>query len=162
MKPLLVSLSVLSLAILVGCDSGHSGTSNKVGGQGATASTDRGGSITDPILGLKDNTFKLTTPTLTTDIKQGEEKSIDIGIKRGKGFDQDVALTFETKDGKALPKEIHITPEKTTIKKGDDKTAIKVKADDDAPLNKFTIKVNGKPGSGDAASDTFDIEVKKK
>jgi uncharacterized membrane protein len=162
MKPLFVSLSVLSLAILVGCDSGHSGTSNRVGGLGATGSTDRSGSVLDPVIGLKDNEFKLTTPTFATDIKQGEEKSIEIGIKRGKGFDQDVHLSFASEDGKELPKGLHETTLMPVIKKGEDKTSVKFKADDDAAVNTFKLKVTGKPASGPSASDDFKIDVKKK
>jgi uncharacterized membrane protein len=158
MKPLFVSLSVLSLAILVGCDSGSSGSNNRVGGPGATASTDRSGSI----LGLKDNEFKISTPTLATDVTQGEEKSVDIDIKRGKGFDQDVVLSFANEDGKDLPSGLKITPEKPTIKKGDEKTSIKVKAADDAAIGDFKITVTGKPGSGDSSSATLKIDVKKK
>jgi hypothetical protein len=158
MKPLFFGLFALALAILVGCDSGHSGPTNKEGGPGATASSSRSG----PILGADDNAFKLSPPTLTTSLKQGEEKAFDIEITRGKGFDQDVSLSFENEDGKDLPKGLTFDPAKPEIKKSDKKVTVKAKAADDAAVNTFTIKVTGKPASGPSASHDFKIEVKKK
>ena len=162
MKPLFVSLSVLSLAVLVGCDSGHTGPTNQVGGPAATATSNRSG-VLDSVVGLKDNEFKLSPPTLATDIKQGEEKSVDIGIKRGKGFDQDVALSFTGEDGKSsLPKGLKVVDLTPSIKKGDEKTSVKFKAADDAATNTFTLKVTGKPATGPSGSADFKVKVEKK
>jgi hypothetical protein len=153
MKTLYASLLALSLAALVGCTGSSTDNTSKVGGPGATGSTDRGGSI----LGPKENTFELDPPNLEKSITQGTSEPIVIGIDRGKNFDQDVALSFDN-----VPKGVSIDPAAPTIKKGDKNATINVKAAADAAVGHHEIKVVGKPGSGASASNTFKIEVKAK
>ena len=112
MKTIFAGLMALSLAALVGCSGDHnSAASNKVGGPGATVSSDRSGSI----LGLKEGEFSLSPPLLSTHIKQGASDVVTIGIKRGKNFDEDVALSFS-----GVPDHVTLDPKAPTIKKGDE------------------------------------------
>jgi hypothetical protein len=153
MKTIFAGLAALSLAALVGCSGDHnSGASNKVGGPGATASTDRSGSI----LGLKEGEFSLS-PTMSTHIKQGASDIVTIAIKRGKNFDEDVALSFSS-----VPDHVTLDPKAPTIKKGDENVKVTVKVGDEAALKDHEIKVTGKPTKGPEAANTFKITVEKK
>jgi len=155
MKTILTGLAALSLAALIGCSGDHSGSgvSNKVGGPGATVSSDRGGSI----LGPKEGQFELSVPKLSTHIKQGASDVVTISINRGKNFDEDVALTFSD-----VPDKVTLDPKAPTIKKGDENVKVTVKVADDAGLGDHDIKVTGKPTQGPEAAKTFKITVEKK
>jgi hypothetical protein len=154
MKTIFAGLLTLSLAALVGCSGDHnSGATNKVGGLGATGSTDRSGSI----LGLKEGEFSLSPPLFSKKIKQGASDHVTIEIKRGKNFDEDVALSFS-----GVPEHVTLDPKAPTIKKGEENAKVTVKVGDDAGLGDHEIKVTGKPTKGPEAANTFKITVEKK
>ena len=62
-----------------------------------------------------EGTYSLTTPFLATRIKQGESKEVAVGIRRGKNFDEDVAIKFDD-----VPQGVTIDPRRrrsSTIRK---------------------------------------------
>jgi hypothetical protein len=104
-----------------------------------------------------DETFSPTVPNFATRIKQGESKEVTIGIKRGKNFDQDVALKFD-----GVPTGVTFDPATPTIKHGDADAKVKVKVADDAALGDFKVKVTGKPSKGEEATNELKLTIAKK
>ena len=92
----------------------------------------------------------------STSLKQGEAKTVSVGIKRDKSFDQDVALTFSD-----MPKGVTLEPDAPVIKHGDTEAQITLTGADDASLGKFAIKVTGHPAKGAEASNEFKLVVAK-
>jgi hypothetical protein len=136
-----------ALGLSAGCDKGTPG------GPGTTKNS---GSNT-PHVGTADDTFTLSVPTLSTKIKQGEAKVVDVGIHRGKNFDQDVALKLE-----GLPQGVTAEPAAPAIKHGDKDAKVTLKAADTAAVGDFTVKVVGHPGKGGDATNDLKITVDKK
>jgi hypothetical protein len=156
MKTFCTGLVLLALAGLIGCSGEHSGAgSAKVGGPGATASSDRSGSIFGP----KEGEFSLHPDKriLSTKVKQGASEVVTIDITRGKNFDEDVALSFS-----GVPDKVTLDPKETVIKKGQENAKVTVKAGDDAGLGDHEITVTGKPTKGEKTSTSFKITVEKK
>ncbi len=140
MKKLLAGVMALGLVFVIGCENNKSAP----GGPGATA---------DNKSQKSSDTFKIVAPG-KTELKQGEEKEVKIKVDRGKDFKEDVTLTFET------PKGIHMAPDRITVKGGETEAAIKVKADNDAPLGDHNnVKVLATPAKGTATSQNFDVKV---
>ncbi len=139
-------LVFVTAAALVGCDSGTPG------GPGATNPPNR-----PPVVGQADETFTLDVPNLTTNVKQGESKSITIGIKRGKNTDADVQLKFTD-----LPKGLTIEPASPMIKHGETEAQLTIKAANDAALGTFNVQVIGHPTVGADAQNTIKVDVEKK
>ena len=103
-----------------------------------------------------ENTFRLDAPNLAVTIKQGETKEVTIGISRATNFQEDVTLEFGE-----LPKGVTIEPADPMIKAGDKEVKINVKADAEAALNDFTIKVIGHPTKGADATTELKLTVEK-
>lgn len=103
-----------------------------------------------PVIGEAKETFTLSVPLLSTSLKQGETKSVDVSINRGTNFDADVMLSFSE-----LPTGITVTPARPAIKHGDAKVSITVAAAEDAALGDFVVKMTGQPSKGavDAVND---------
>jgi len=133
---------------LVGCDKGTPG------GPGATGT---GSHSVSTAISTAEDTFTLSTPTLSTHIKQGESKVVTIGIKRGKNFGQDVSLKLD-----GLPEGVTADPSAPSIKAGDEDAKVTFKASDKAALGDFTVKVTGHPGKGADASNDLKLTVEKK
>lgn len=143
MKRILTAALVASVGLFsLGCTSGSPG--------GAT-NNDR------PVVGNAEGTFTVSTPNTSTSIKQGESKVIDLGIKRGKNFSEDVALKLE-----GLPKGVTADPAAPTIKAGEEGAKVTLKADGEAALGDFTVKVVGHPTKGGDAANQFKLTVDKK
>jgi uncharacterized membrane protein len=149
MKRLVAGFLAVGFLGLAGCD-----THSTPGGPGASNST---GSNTKPTFGQADDTFTLSTPSLSTSIKQGEAKNVNIDIKRGKNFNEDVTLKLD-----GLPKGVTADPASPMIKHGDKEVTINLKAADDAGLGDHTVKVTGTPTKGAPATSEFKITVNKK
>jgi hypothetical protein len=145
MRSVFATAVVFGLVAFTGCDRGTSG------GPGAT---NTGGRVH---VGQTENTFSLSVPTLATKLKQGESKIVTIGIKRGKNFDEDVALKCEN-----LPQGVTIEPATTEIKHGDSETKVTVKAAPDAAVGTFTVKVTGHPAKGPDATNELKLTIEKK
>lgn len=146
MKRTLVAALVAAFGsfALVGCSGGS---------QGGPGASGKGG----PLGGPADDAFTLSVPTLATHIKQGEAKVVEIGIKRGKNFGQDVALKLD-----GLPKGVTADPASPDIKAGEEEAKVTLKAADDAALGDFTVKVTGHPKTGADASNEFKLTIDKK
>jgi hypothetical protein len=146
MRSTLTVVAVVALLAFVGCDKGTPG------GPGASNPASHKGAINQA-----EDTFTLSVPTLSTTLKQGESKVVSLGVKRGKNFDEDVALKFED-----LPKGVTVEPAAPAIKHGDSEAKVTIKAADDAALGDFTVKVVGHPTKGKEATHDLKITVSKK
>jgi uncharacterized membrane protein len=147
MKTLALLVIASVCAVLIGCN-GHS----TPGGPGAS------GTNTKPsLVGSADNTFTLKTPTLNTDIKQGETKTVAISISRGKNFDQDVKLEIA-----GMPPGVKVTPASPELKASEEKVDISVEAAKDAALGEHVLTITGMPArEGAKAAAQLKINVKK-
>lgn len=147
MKNPLIALLSVALVAFAGCSQGTPG------GEGVTTTPPH----KPPVYGEADNTFNLSAPRMSTTLHQGETKVVEIGIERGKNFDQEVALKFA--EG---PKGVTVDPASPVIKSGDKEVKLTFKAADDATLGDFTVKVDGHPAKGADATIDFKIDVAKK
>jgi hypothetical protein len=152
-KLLSVGLSVLMLAVAVGCSESSSD------GPQAIAPTKREQPnepvkvvAKKPIAGEADNTFSLSVPFESVTLAQGEEKSMLIGINRGEDFREEVTIKVS-----GLPQGVTLETAKPVIKQGDTEAALMLKAAPDAAVGDFTIKVTGQTASSGA---DFSKEVK--
>jgi uncharacterized membrane protein len=108
-------------------------------------------------VGTNENTFTLNTPTLATDIKQGETKVISLGISRGKNFGQDVKLEIT-----GAPQGVKITSPSTEFKASQEKMDISIEATKDAALGEYVVTLTGTPEKdGAKATSQLKINVKK-
>lgn len=112
-------------------------------------------------VGNAENTFTLSVPSsmplMSTSLKQGGTATVDIGIKRGTSFDQDVALKFE-----GLPAGVTIDAAGAKIAHDKSDAKLTLTATDDAALGDFEIKVVGHPAKGSDATNKFKITIDKK
>lgn len=146
MKKLLTA-AVLALPLAIGCDN-----QTTPGGPGTTHPTTKA-----PMVGQAEDTFKLSAPTLSTHVTQGETKTATIGINRGKNFDQDVTLKFGE-----LPKGVTVTPTPVVIKHGDKDVQVTIAAAADAAVGDFTVPLTGTPNKGAVGTSEMKITVAKK
>ncbi|MBY0526379.1 MAG: hypothetical protein K2R98_23500 [Gemmataceae bacterium] len=146
MKTFASGLMVVTLVGLTGC-----GSHGTPGGPGVSSGSSK------PMVGSGDNTFSLDPPNTATTVKQGEARNVVIGIKRGKNFNEDVAIKVD-----GLPKGVTIEPAAPVIKHGDKEASISVKAAEDAALGDFTVKLVGHPSKGADATNDVKITVEKK
>lgn len=144
MKRILSTLLVSSLAALVGCT--KEGTT---GGPGAMDT-----SAKPPLVGRQDNTFALTTSGVS--VKPGSTPTAGaIGIKRGTGFDQDVAVEFAD-----VPKGITIEPASANLMKTATEAKFNFAAAENTTPGDYTIRVIGKPTTGANSTGDFKLTVK--
>jgi len=127
---------------------GTTGTNTR---PGDTTGTGTHGTSSKP-----EDTFKITVPSGTTSINQGESKTITIGIDRAKNFDQDVALQFSE-----MPKGVTMTPASGSIPASEKNTKVTLMASPDAALGEHTVTVTASPKSGAKTTATFTIKVNK-
>ena len=117
---------------------------------------------TDARIGFKltitaKDSFTLSTPRLSSSLKQGETQTVSIGINRDKSFDQDVALTFGE-----MPTGVTLKPDAPVIKHGDTEAQVTLTAASDAALGNFAINVTGHPTKGADASNELKLTVAEK
>src|SRR5439155_23059745 len=93
------------------------------------------------ILEREEGTFSLRMPALPTFIKPGEKKTVTIGIKRGKNFDQDVTLTFADID---VPKGVTFEPANRVSTHPSPEATFTIQSAKDAAVGNFAIKVVGR------------------
>jgi uncharacterized membrane protein len=147
MKSSLSGLLATALVAVAGCNPGTPG------GQGVATNPPH----KPPAYGEADNTFNLSMPRMSTTLHQGESKDVPIGIERGKNFDGDVTLEFA-----AGPEGVTLASANPVIKHGDTEAKVTLKAQGDASLGDFTIKVTGHPPTGPDATNQLRITVAKK
>jgi len=146
-------LAACSLAALVGCNKSEPGGVTKPSG----TTTTHGGTTTSGKASTSQS-FKISAPTGASNIKQGATETYKVTLDRGSDFKDDVTLTFTAPEGAKLK----VEPMTKTVKASEDKTvSVTVTADKDSPLGKHSIKVDGKPATGESTSVNFDVEVVK-
>jgi hypothetical protein len=96
-------------------------------------------STASPVEAVRANTFRLELPKDVTTMKQGERRTITIGMTRGINFDQDVTIDFVQ-----APAGITFEPARPILKHGERDVTVVVNAADDAALNEFSIQVNAR------------------
>lgn len=116
MKMSCLGLLAVLLVLDAGCKPDSSGS---IGPEDAKQMDDTDNQLSD--------TFHLTVPYVCTFIRQGETKAVSIGIKRGKSFDREVALTFS-----GLPIGVTLEPGYAEIRTGDTDAKFMITAADDA------------------------------
>lgn len=105
------------------------------------------------------NTFELKAPTMSTTIKQGETKNIDVTISHGKDFKDDIMLDAA---GEGLPKGVETKLSKAKVPATEEKVTLAVTAASDATLGEGKVKVTGKPGTGNATSVNVPVKIEAK
>jgi uncharacterized membrane protein len=111
-----------------------------------------------PILGEAEDTFSLSMPFRSVTVNQGEEKSVVIGINRGRNFGEEVAIKLA-----GLPAGVSMKTAEPVIEHGSTDAEIVLQAADDAALGDFTVTVTGHTSSsGDDASNEFKLTVAQK
>ena len=101
--------------------------------------------------------FTLSAPRFSTSLKQGETKTVMIGIKREKNFDQDVTLGFGE-----MPTGVTFKPSAPVIKNGETDAEITLTGAQDAALGEFDIKMTGHPATGTDTSNEFKLNIVKR
>lgn len=98
--------------------------------------------------------FRIVTPPLTTQIKQGETQSVKITLNRGKYFKRDVTLDIKASKG------ISVEPA-TALVRGNEKpdVSLRITAAKDADLGEYKIFVKGTPETGEATSTELTVKV---
>jgi uncharacterized membrane protein len=145
MKTLSAVLMMVGLMAFLGCNQ------TPPGGPGATDKGKNGVRVT-----TGENSFRVSLPSGSTTVKQGEDKNVTISISRGKNFDQDVKLSLS-----GMPKGVSTSPLSPVIKHGDKDVTISIKAAPEAALGEHTITVTATPTTGEPTSGEFKIDVKK-
>ena len=132
MKVVITMVMTLVLAAVSGCQS----------------SSERGGGTS------KDVGFKITIPTFSTEIKQGETINVTVSLERGQYFKQDVKLQINASKG------ISVEPTKVLVKASDSpEVQIQISAAKDAAIGGYQISLNGTPATGDSTSTEFNVMV---
>lgn len=140
-----LSLFAIGLATMIGCE-----TKSPPGGPGATNSNPN-----RPNVGTPDNTFRVTVANV--DLKQGESKTVTVGIVRGTSFDQDVKLAVDKP-----PQGVTVRFDNDVLKASVKEVQMTVAASADAALGEHKVMLSATPAkSGTATSAEFEIEVKK-
>ncbi len=98
--------------------------------------------------------FTVTAPTIVTQIRQGETKSITVFLERARYFKQNVKLQIEAHKG------IQIEPSKITISSSDKpEVRLVISADKDSALGEYRVSVAATPEQGEPTSTVFNIKV---
>jgi uncharacterized membrane protein len=114
--------------------------------------------VEKPILGEAEHTFSLSVPFESVDLAHGEQRSVRIGINRGDNFGEEVEIQVS-----GLPMGVTMETDEPVITQGNTGVEIMLKADDDAALGHFTVKVTGHTASsGEDYSKEFKVTVSQK
>lgn len=154
MKVLYAVLFVTPVLCLLGCNESPPGGPNAAKPNANKTVAEKTRDATG--VGTAEDTFKISVPTLETGIKQGERKTVKIGISRGKNFEQDVKLDF----GK-LPAGVSATPATPMLTTNTKEVEVTLEASKDAAIGEYTIPVTATPAQGAPTSAEMKIEVKK-
>lgn len=130
MNKLSTAIGLSTLLILAGCGQGTSG------GPGAAKPPEKANTIVQA-----GDTFSLALTW--TKLNQGETKEVQVEIKRGTNFSEDVFLRFTD-----LPKGLTLNPDSPLIKHGEQAAKFTMSAAQDAALGDFTSVLIGHPTKG--------------
>lgn len=130
MKTSIAIAMVLSLMVVLGCESPRGGGMSNAEG------------------------FTIGTPTLPPTIKQGEDQSVTVSLNRGESFKRDVTLEIRASKG------ISVNPTKVTIKGNEKPDVqLRVMVPKKADLGAYKIEIKGTPETGEATSTEFTVNV---
>jgi uncharacterized membrane protein len=102
----------------------------------------------------KDVGFKITVPTFSTEVKQGEVKNVTVSLERGDYFKQDVKLQIEASPG------ISVEPTSVTIKASEKPDVqVRIAAAQKAALGEYLVSIMGIPKTGEPTSTGFIVKV---
>jgi len=146
---------ISALLLAAGCD--KKGSTGGPGVGTTTGTTPAGNATTATAVINSSETFNVTVPSTSTTIKQGESKTVTVGIKRARDFDQAVSLKYS-----GQPAGVTIDPATSTIKSGDKDTTVAVTAAADAAPGEYVIKVTGHPATGEDSTADLKITIEKK
>jgi len=145
MKRAFVGLLAAGILVISGCYE-----KSPPGGPGVARTNN-----TNPVVGTPDDTFRISVPP--ADLKQGETKTVAIGISRGTNFDQDVRLGIAD-----APQGVAIKFAEPLLRASDKEAHVTIEATKDAALGEHKVKLTATPTrSGDPTSADLKIEVKK-
>ena len=129
MKTTIMIVTMLALSVVVGC-----------GPKGGGMSSEEG--------------FRLTSPFFTTDIKQGDSKTVTVSVKRDEFFKEDVRLQAEASPG------ISVDPTNVRVKAGDSPDVqFQITAPGDAAIGEYRVHVKGTPEKGQPFSTEIKVKV---
>jgi len=153
MKKLTLSLSALLLATAAGCGQSSPEVQKTAKPAGPVETT-----AMKPIAGEADRTFSLSVPFEAVSLTQGGEADVKIGINRGQDFAEEVALKLSD-----LPMGVTLDTKDPKITQGSTAVTLLLKADADAALGDFTVKVTGHTASSSAdSSEEIKLKVAQK
>lgn len=145
MNRIMCTLLASGLIAVVGCES-----KSPPGGPGAVKHDG-----TTPRVGTPDNTFQITVAG--ANLKQGESKTVPVGIVRGKNFDQDVKLAVANS-----PQGVTLKFDDSTLKASAKETNLIIQAGADAALGEHMVTVTATPArEGTPTSTDIKVEIKK-
>ena len=131
MKITIATVMTLALAILSGCQT-----------------SPRGGSV------VKHMGFKIAVPVFSTEVKQGDLKTIAVSLQRDSLFKQDVELQVKAPNG------ISVDPSSLTVKASDKpEVLLQIAAPKDAAIGEYPVVVKGTPETGEPTSVGFTVKV---
>lgn len=138
MKRILMSVMVLFVGGLVGCNQ-----------------SERGGRVTENT--PSSSTFRVSAPVTATTIKQGDKQTVKLTVDRGNEFKEAVTLKAEPSTG------LSVDLDPKTVKPGDPETVTAtVSVDKEAALGEHKVKVLATPATGNATNVEFKVKVEKK
>jgi uncharacterized membrane protein len=126
----ILMVAMLALSVVVGCGSP----------KGGGMSSDEG--------------FRISTPFFTTDIQQGDRKTVTVSVKRDEFFKQAVRLQVSASSG------ISVTPTDVLVKASDTpEVQLQIAAPKDAALGEYRVHIKGTPETGQPTSTEIKVKV---
>jgi len=110
---------------------------------------------TKTVVENKADTFTIKAPTLSTSLKQGEKKEVEISISRGNEFTQPVKLSFTN-----IPAGLKVDTTEPQVKTDESNAKVWVEATKTATPGDYTIQVTGTPETGKATTASMKVTVK--
>jgi uncharacterized membrane protein len=130
MKTAMAIVMTLALTVVFGCGSP----------KGGGMSSDEG--------------FRISTPFFTTDIQQGDRKTVTVSVKRDEFFKQNVRLQVSASSG------ISVTPTDVLVKANDTpEVQLQIAAPKDAALGEYRVRIKGTPETGQPTSTEIKVKV---
>jgi uncharacterized membrane protein len=101
-----------------------------------------------------DEGFRLDTPFFTTNITQGDRKTVTVSVDRDKYFKEDVRLQAESSPG------ISVDPTDVLVRADESADVqFQISAAEDAALGEYIVRVKGTPETGQSTSTEIKVKV---
>ena len=102
----------------------------------------------------KDEGFKISGPTFTTEVKQGDRQTVTVSLKRDNFFKQGVTLRATATSG------ISVEPSKVLVKANESPdVSFQIKAPRDAALGEYMVHVIATPENGAPTAQDYMVKV---